>query len=393
MTLTVTKLESRWSMSESSPVVSRADLGRAQRIVIKVGSSLLTNLETGLEREKIQSYCGEIAQLMSLGKEVILVSSGSIAEGCKRLGWRSRPVEVHRLQAAAAVGQIGLMQAYEHELKSLGCGSAMVMLTHEDLADRQRYLNARATLKTLTDVRVVPIINENDTVATDEIRFGDNDTLAALVANLVEADLLVILTDVSGLLSADPRMDPAADRIEAAAATDESLAELAGEGAGTLGRGGMVTKIRAARLAARSGAHTIIASGREDRVLSRLMSGENMGTFLYAEVSPMAARKRWIAGQLRAKGDIVIDAGAVRALQQRGVSLLAAGIVQCRGSFSRGDVVRCVDQTGAVIAQGLSNYSAVEVDAIKGVASDKYTDVIGYAAEAEVLHRDNLVLI
>ena len=195
------------------------------------------------------------------------------------------------------------------------------------------------------------------------------------------------------MLSADPRRDPAADRIEAAAATDESLAELAGEGAGTLGRGGMVTKIRAARLAARSGAHTIIASGREDRVLSRLMSGENMGTFLYAEVSPMAARKRWIAGQLRAKGDIVIDAGAVRALQQRGVSLLAAGIVQCRGSFSRGDVVRCVDQTGAVIAQGLSNYSAVEVDAIKGVASDKYTDVIGYAAEAEVLHRDNLVLI
>ena len=380
-------------MSESSPAVSRADLDRAQRIVIKVGSSLLTSLETGLEREKIQSYCAEIAQLMSLGKEVILVSSGSIAEGCMRLGWNSRPVEVHRLQAAAAVGQIGLMQAYEYALKGLGCGSAMVMLTHEDLADRQRYLNARATLKTLTDVRVVPIINENDTVATDEIRFGDNDTLAALVANLVEADLLVILTDVSGLLSTDPRIDPTAKRIEAAPATDESLAALAGEGAGALGRGGMVTKIRAARLAARSGAHTVIASGREERVLTRLMSGENLGTLLYAEVSPMAARKRWIAGQLRAKGDIVIDAGAVRALQQRGVSLLAAGIVHCRGSFSRGDVVRCVDRNGTVIAQGLSNYSAAEVDAIKGVASDRYTDVIGYAAEAEVLHRDNLVLI
>lgn len=380
-------------MSESNLAVSRADLDRAQRIVIKVGSSLLTSLETGLEREKIQDYCAEIAQLMSLGKDVILVSSGSIAEGCMRLGWSSRPVEVHRLQAAAAVGQIGLMQAYEHALKSLGCGSAMIMLTHEDLADRQRYLNARATLKTLTDVSVVPIINENDTVATDEIRFGDNDTLAALVANLVEADVLVILTDVPGLLSADPRVDPKAERIEAAPATDESLAGLAGEGAGALGRGGMVTKIRAARLAARSGAHTVIASGREERVLTRLMSGENLGTLLYAEVSPMAARKRWIAGQLRAKGDIVIDAGAVKALQQRGVSLLAVGIVQCRGSFSRGDVVRCVDQDGTVIAQGLSNYAAVEVDAIKGLASDEYTGVIGFAAEAEVLHRDNLVLI
>ena len=264
MTLTVTKLESRWSMSESNPVVSRADLGRAQRIVIKVGSSLLTNLETGLEREQNSELLRRNRAADESWQRGHLVSSGSIAEGCMRLGWRSRPVEVHRLQAAAAVGQIGLMQAYEHELKSLGCGSAMVMLTHEDLADRQRYLNARATLKTLTDVSVVPIINENDTVATDEIRFGDNDTLAALVANLVEADLLVILTDVAGLLSADPRMDPNADRIEAAAATDESFAELAGEGAGTLGRGGMVTKIQAARLAARSGAHTIIASGRED---------------------------------------------------------------------------------------------------------------------------------
>ena len=221
-------------MSESNPAVSRADLDQAKRIVIKVGSSLLTSLQTGLERNKIQSYCAEIARLMSLGKEVILVSSGSIAEGCMRLGWGQRPEEVHRLQAAAAVGQIGLMQAYEHALKGLGCGSAMIMLTHEDLADRQRYLNARATLKTLTDVCVVPIINENDTVATDEIRFGDNDTLAALVANLVEADLLVILTDVAGLLSADPRMDPNASRIEAAAATDESLAGLAGEGAGAL---------------------------------------------------------------------------------------------------------------------------------------------------------------
>ena len=380
-------------MSANSGVFQRADLAAARRIVVKVGSSLLTSLETGLEQEKIQSYCRQIAQLMGAGKEVILVSSGAIAEGCMRLGWSSRPEEVHRLQAAAAVGQIGLLQAYEETLKALGCGSAMIMLTHEDLADRQRYLNARATLKTLTDVSVVPIINENDTVATDEIRFGDNDTLAALVANLVEADLLVILTDVAGLLSADPRLYDNASRIENAAATDASLAAMAGDSAGSLGRGGMVTKIRAARLAARSGAHTVIASGHDEQVLGRLLGGENLGTLLYAEMSPQAARKRWIAGQLRAKGDIVLDPGAVNALQQRGVSLLAAGIVDTRGSYSRGDVVRCVDQGGLVIAQGLSNYAAAEVALIKGLGSDQYAAAIGYAAEAEVVHRDNLVLV
>lgn len=380
-------------MSENKTGIDRAELAKAQRIVIKVGSSLLTSLETGLAREEIRSYCAAIAQLMGSGKDIILVSSGSIAEGCKRLGWKSRPVEVHRLQAAAAVGQIGLMQAYEDALKTLGCGSAMIMLTHEDMADRQRYLNARATLKTLADVHVLPIINENDTVATDEIRFGDNDTLAALVANLVEADLLIILTDVEGLLSADPRLEAAAERIDSAPATDDALAALAGDGAGTLGRGGMVTKIRAARLAARSGAHTLIASGREEQVLTRLLQGEDIGTLLYAQVSPMAARKRWIAGHLRVKGDIVIDTGAVRALRQRGVSLLAAGIVDCQGSFSRGDVVRCLDQDGKVIAQGLSNYAVAEVTEIKGLGSDQYADVIGYAAEAEVVHRDNLVLI
>jgi glutamate 5-kinase len=261
------------------------------------------------------------------------------------------------------------------------------------LADRQRYLNARATLKTLTDMAVVPIINENDTVATDEIRFGDNDTLAALVANLVEADLLVILTDVDGLLSADPRVDRNAQRVPSAAATDPSLSELAGEGAGVLGRGGMVTKLRAARLAARSGAHTVIAPGREAHVLARTVQGHDVGTLLFAEMTPMAARKRWIAGHLRAKGDIVIDAGAVRAIEQRGVSLLAAGVIGSRGDFSRGDVVRCVDQSGRVIAQGLSNYANAEVDAIKGLTSDRYAEAIGYASEAEVVHRDNLVLL
>ena len=373
--------------------VTRSALTEAKRIVVKVGSSLLTILETGLEHAKIQGYCADIAKLTKAGKEVILVSSGSIAEGCMRLGWSSRPQEVHRLQAAAAVGQIGLMQAYEQALKALDCGSAMIMLTHEDLADRQRYLNARATLKTLTDMAVVPIINENDTVATDEIRFGDNDTLAALVANLVEADLLVILTDVDGLLSVDPRVDRNAQRVPSAAATDPSLSELAGEGAGVLGRGGMVTKLRAARLAARSGAHTVIAPGREVHVLARTVQGHDVGTLLFAEMTPMAARKRWIAGHLRAKGDIVIDAGAVRAIEQRGVSLLAAGVIGSRGDFSRGDVVRCVDQSGRVIAQGLSNYANAEVDAIKGLTSDRYAEAIGYASEAEVVHRDNLVLL
>ena len=383
-------------MSESNgtkALVTRSALTQAQRIVVKVGSSLLTSLESGLERDKIQGYCADIASLAKAGKEVILVSSGSIAEGCMRLGWNSRPQEVHRLQAAAAVGQIGLMQAYEQALKALDCGSAMIMLTHEDLADRQRYLNARATLKMLTDLSVVPIINENDTVATDEIRFGDNDTLAALVANLVEADLLVILTDVNGLLSADPRVDDSAQRIPSAPATDDALDALAGEGAGALGRGGMVTKIRAARLAARSGAHTVIASGHETQVLTRVTQAEDLGTLLYAEMSPMAARKRWIAGHLRAKGDIVMDDGAVRAIEERGVSLLAAGIVATRGEFNRGDVVRCLDQSGRVVAQGLSNYPSLEVQSIQGLSSDRYAEIIGYAAEAEVVHRDNLVLV
>ena len=371
----------------------RSDLADAKRIVVKVGSSLLTSLEAGLAREEIGQYCREIAALMAAGKEVILVSSGSIAEGCKRLGWTSRPDEVHRLQAAAAVGQIGLMQAYEEALKKHGCGSAMILLTHDDLADRQRYLNARATLKTLMDMSVVPIINENDTVATDEIRFGDNDTLGALVANLIEADLLIILTDVAGLLSADPRVDPAAKRVESALATDQSLTHLVGDGAGALGRGGMVTKLGAARLAARSGAHTLIASGEEPKILTRILDGENLGTWLQAEVSVMTARKRWIAGQLRAKGDIVIDDGAVHALQQRGVSLLAVGILGVRGDFRRGDVVRCLDQNNEVIAQGLSNYGFAEVEAIKGLGSDAYSKAIGYVAEEEVVHRDNLVLI
>ena len=371
----------------------RKRLADARRVVVKVGSSLLTSLDSGLETSRIESYCQQIGRLLETGREVILVTSGSIAEGCKRLGWARRPAEVHLLQAAAAVGQMGLIQVYEQALRSLNTGSAMVMLTHEDLADRQRYLNARATLGALLRMGVVPIINENDTVATDEIRFGDNDTLGALVANLVEADALIILTDVAGLLDGDPRVNPAANVISSAGAVDATLDQMAGGSTGGLGRGGMVTKVRAARLAARSGAHTVITSGHEPRILERLIEGEVIGTCLTAELNPLAARKRWIAGQLRARGDLVLDAGAVVAIQERGVSLLAVGVKGVSGQFRRGDMVRCLDQSGAVVAQGLTNYSSSEVSLVRGLSSDEYVTVLEHVAEPEIVHRDNLVLM
>jgi glutamate 5-kinase len=371
----------------------RAALDDSKRIVVKIGSSLLTSQAAGIEHEKINSYCAQISALVAAGKEVILVSSGAVAEGCKRLGWSHRPTLIHQLQAAAAVGQMGLVQAYEDALSKFSCGTAIVMLTHDDLANRQRYLNARGTLNTLVSMGVVPVINENDTVATDEIRFGDNDTLAALVANLLEADLLVILTDVEGLLDADPRQNPVAKRIATAVATDPSLDAMPGEGAGALGRGGMVTKIRAGRLAARSGANTVIASGHAAQVLTRVLAGEDIGTLLTAEISPLNARKRWIAGHLRAKGTLRVDAGAVSALRDRGVSLLAAGILQVQGDFLRGDVVRCIAEDGSLIAQGLSNYASAEIDKIKGLSSDAFAQVIEHVVEPEVLHRDNLVLL
>lgn len=381
------------SVTNSEQIHTRETLATAKRIVIKIGSSLLTSQEAGIEHEKINSYCAQISTLVGQGKEVVLVSSGAVAEGCKRLGWQQRPTLIHQLQAAAAVGQMGLVQAYEEALSRFSCGTAIVMLTHDDLADRQRYLNARGTLNTLVSMGVVPVINENDTVATDEIRFGDNDTLAALVANLLEADLLIILTDVEGLLDADPRVNANAQRIVAAVATDVRLDSMPGEGAGVLGRGGMVTKVRAGRLAARSGADTIIASGQEPEVLTRVIDGEDMGTLLTAQISPLNARKRWIAGHLRAKGTLSLDAGAVSALRDRGVSLLAAGVTRVEGEFLRGDVVRCVSAQGSLIAQGLSNYSSTELDKIKGLNSEVFGQVIDHPVEPEVLHRDNLVLL
>ena len=372
-------------------VTDRGVINSAQRIVIKVGSSLLTDLEQGIALEKIRAYSAQIATLVAQGKEVVLVSSGAVAEGCARLGWSTRPEAIHLLQAAAAVGQMGLVQAYERALADYDCPAAMIMLTHDDLANRQRYLNARATISQLLKLGVVPVINENDTVATEEIRFGDNDTLAAMVTNLLAADLLIILTDVDGLMSADPRVDAHATRIDQASAHAGHLDNLPGSEAGALGRGGMVTKLRAARLAASSGAHTIIASGLQDGVLTRIAKGEDLGTLLTAELSPLTARKRWIADQLKAQGELVVDAGAAQALIDAGVSLLAVGVVAVNGQFERGAVVSICDGSGRTIAQGLSNYASSDIAKLKGVKSEEFADHLDSVGEPELVHRDNLV--
>jgi len=373
--------------------LERGRITRARRVVVKIGSALLTDPVTGLARERIQVWCEEISRLLGDQRQILLVSSGAVAEGVARLGLKARPSTVHGLQAAAAVGQMGLVQAYEEAFSAHGRRTAMVLLTHDDLADRQRYLNARATLNTLLDYGVIPIINENDTVATDEIRFGDNDTLGALVTNLLEADLLIILTDQRGLHERDPRVDPDAPVVSCADAADARLDGMIGEGAGLLGRGGMFTKIKAARIAARSGAHTVIVGGHQPGVLTRVLGGERVGTLLCASVLPLDARKRWIAGQLKPKGDLVLDAGAVHAVTSRGVSLLPVGITGVRGSFVRGDVVRCVDAAGVVIGQGLVNYASDEAARLAGAASSEIAQRLGYSLEAELVHRDNLVVL
>ncbi|MCZ6659682.1 MAG: glutamate 5-kinase [Gammaproteobacteria bacterium] len=372
-------------------VEARRQVAAAERIVIKIGSSLLSDPETGLSHDNITRWCRDIVGLMNKGKQVLLVSSGAVAEGVARLGWNPRPTDLPRLQAAAAVGQMGLVQAYETAFAEHARHTAIVLLTHEDLADRQRYLNARSTLTHLLDLGVVPIVNENDTVATEEIRFGDNDTLAALVTNLLAADLLIVLTDVDGIYDADPRTSPAAQRIAFAEAIDPALDKVAGQ-VGALGRGGMVTKIGAARMAARSGAHTIIADGRQSHALTEILEGRQIGTLLAATVHPLDARKRWIVG-LKPKGTLVLDAGAAQALRERGVSLLPVGVVSIVGDFVRGDVVRCVSEDGTVIAQGLVNYASPEVEKLFGVASERIGERLGYAVEPELVHRDNLVVV
>jgi glutamate 5-kinase len=362
-------------------------------VVIKVGSSLVTNDGRGLDGEAISRWAAQIAELTRAGKQAVLVSSGAIAEGMQRLGWQRRPHQIHALQAAAAVGQMGLAQAYETSFRAHGLRTAQVLLTHADLADRARYLNARSTLYTLLGLGVVPVINENDTVVTDEIKFGDNDTLAALVANLVEAEVLVILTDQAGLFSADPRLDPGATLVEEAAAGDPQLEELAGGAGSAIGRGGMVTKVLAAKRAARSGAHTVIASGRASDVLVRLARGERIGTQLRAAVTPLNARKQWLADHLQVRGRVVIDAGAVAALRSGGRSLLPIGVVAVHGEFGRGEVIACVDEAGRELARGLANYTSEQTRKIARKPTGDIAQMLGFIEEPELIHRDNLVLI
>ncbi|MEY8204405.1 MAG: glutamate 5-kinase, partial [Bermanella sp.] len=367
--------------------MSRQALAQAKRLVIKIGSALLTNDGAGLNKAGIAAWVDQIAALKQQGLEVVLVSSGSVAEGMTRLGWSKRPSALHELQAAAAVGQMGLVQCYESNFARHQFTTAQVLLTHADLSNRTRYLNARSTLRTLLDLGVVPIINENDTVITDEIRFGDNDTLGALVANLVEADTLIMLTDQDGLYTADPRQDKNATLINTADANDPAIQAMAGDG-GALGRGGMVTKVRAARLAARSGASSVIVGGRLPDVLSRLHAGEALGTLLTSGQEPMAARKQWLAGHLQLKGRLTLDEGAVHALRHKGKSLLPVGVVAVSGGFKRGEVVACVDDKGRVVAKGLVNYSAVEAQKILKTGSKNIITVLGYMDEAELIHRD-----
>jgi glutamate 5-kinase len=375
-----------------SELVADSVLRDARRIVVKVGSSLVTNEGRGLDEHAIGEWCRQLASLARGGREVIMVSSGAIAEGMKRLGWTVRPHEINELQAAAAVGQMGLAQMYETKLRQMGMGSAQVLLTHADLADRERYLNARSTLLTLLRLNVVPVINENDTVVNDEIKFGDNDTLGALVANLVEADALVILTDQKGLYSADPRKVPSASFIHEARAGDPALEAMAGGAGSSLGRGGMITKILAAKRAAGSGASTVIAWGREPDCLLRLSHGEAIGTLLVAPTQKSQARKRWMADHLQLRGSVTVDAGAAAKVRTEGKSLLPIGMVAVEGDFSRGDVIAVRDPSGTEIARGLANYASAEARLLCRKPSAEIERLLGYVAEPEMIHRTNLVV-
>ncbi|MEO7150262.1 MAG: glutamate 5-kinase [Burkholderiaceae bacterium] len=365
----------------------------ARRIVVKVGSSLVTDEGRGLDAVAVGQWCRQLAVLAHQGREVLMVSSGAVAEGMKRLGWIVRPKAIHELQAAAAVGQMGLAHLYETQLRMHGMRSAQVLLTHADLADRERYLNARSTLLTLLQLQVIPVINENDTVVNDEIKFGDNDTLAALVCNLVDADALIILTDQEGLYSADPRRDPSARLIERATAGAAELEGMASGAGSHLARGGMITKVLAAKRAARSGAGTVIAWGREPDVLTRLAGGEAIGTALVAATPKLAARKQWMADHLQMRGSVVVDAGAAAKVRDEGKSLLPIGVTEVRGEFHRGDVIAVENSDGVQLARGLSNYSSSEARLIARKPSSEFERWLGYAAEPELIHRDNLVLL
>lgn len=360
--------------------------------VVKLGSALLTDDGCGLRTEAIADWVAQMAQLRTRGLRFIIVSSGAIAEGRARLGWNLRRVSLHEQQAAAAVGQMGLIQAYESAFQGYGIHTAQILLTHDDVADRKRYLNARSALRTLLELGVVPIINENDSVATDEIRFGDNDALAGLVANLAEADRLIILTDQPGLYDRDPREFPDARLIRTGQAGDPSLLECAGPG-GTLGRGGMLTKLKAAETAAKSGTETVICSGLEAGVLLKIADGEQIGTLLGVARSPLAARKQWLAGHKRPAGILVLDSGACKVLAERGSSLLAVGVVAVQGEFNRGEIVSCTDRDGKEVARGLVNYDAGETRRIMGESSDRIEELLGYVDDEELIHRDNMVVL
>ena len=378
-------------MPERAPLAGL--LAGARRIVVKVGSSLVTNDGRGVDAEAIGNWSRQLAALAFEGRELMMVSSGAIAEGMKRLGWATRPKELNELQAAAAVGQMGLVQMYAQHLSAHGMASAQVLLTHADLADRERYLNARSTLLTLLALRVIPVINENDTVVNDEIKFGDNDTLGALVANLVDADAYVILTDQRGLYAADPRADPEARFIDEADAGDPALEAMAGGAGSFIGRGGMLTKVLAARRAAGSGTSTLIACGREPDVLLRLAAGERIGTALVARTPKLAARKQWMVDHLQLRGAVTVDAGAATKLLSQGASLLPIGVVDVQGEFARGDVISVRGPEGPELARGLANYSAAEARLIARKPSSRIETLLGYVNEPEMIHRTNLVLM
>ena len=371
---------------------ARERLKESQVWVVKIGSALLTRDGVGIDARGIDGWCKQISVLLNDGKRVALVTSGAVAEGFRRLGFTERPDSIHELQAAAAVGQMGIVQAYEESFRHHSRRTALVLLTHDDLSDRQRYLNARGTLRTLLNYGIVPVINENDSVATDEIQLGDNDTLAARVASLVSADVLVLLTDQKGLHEDDPRVRPDAPMVSERSAFDSKLDDMVGSGSGALGRGGMVTKLEAARYAARAGCHTVIANGREPDILSAIADGRNVGTILTADVAPLDARKQWIAAQVQSAGGITLDAGAVKAVLERGVSVLAVGVIDVHGNFGRGDVVRITGPDGVEVGKGLVNYGAVETGLIKGHGSAAIEELLGYVDEEELIHCDNLAL-
>lgn len=373
--------------------MSRSDFANAKRIVVKIGSALLTDGGKGLNLNAIAIWVEQISALKQQGIEVILVSSGAVAEGMVRLGLKERPKHLHELQAAASVGQMGLVQTFESKFQCHGLHTAQVLLTHDDLSNRQRYLNARSTLLALLDFNVIPVINENDAVATDEIRFGDNDTLGALVANLVEADLLIILTDQLGLFDADPSVNPTAKLIAEISADDSRLEAMAGESRSGLGRGGMATKVAAAKLASRSGASTVIASGDDHSVISRVIAGEEIGTYLYSQLEPLAARKQWLLAGLQVRGYLQLQNSAIIDLKSEERSLLATDIVSIKGDFSRGELVVCLSAEGIEFARGLVNYKAEEIELIKGQTSEQFVDILGYCDEEELIHFDNLVIV